>query len=595
MDQKLNSRQKEAVHAPDRPLLIVAGAGTGKTKTLTARLIHLIETGTDPASIAALTFTNKAAKEMASRVKAGLPGGLSGEPFIGTLHSFGARLLRKECRALGRTPNFVIYDDHDAFQLIKNILKRGVEPEKLKEGPGYFSDLFSKLKNGLITKEELRDSALPDNRRAVDFFETYENALRANNAFDFDDLIQKVVFLFSNHPEILAKYRAQYRCILVDEYQDLNNTQYELVKHLIGHTKALSVVGDDQQTIYSWRGSNFEIFLNFENDWPESTVVVLDQNYRSSGVIIRAASELIAHNTHQKPKTLWTENAPGALVHLVEAKDEAMEARFVAEHIRSSDPNETTAILYRTNAQSRAIEQALLAMNIPYEIYGGIKFYERREVKDVLAALRYVSNRQDSISLERIEKAFTKARFRSFQEFVRTADGMSPTELIGGFLKTTDYFEYIQKNMTNLEERRENIAELIRFSTGFQELAPFLEEITLLQATDTLNQPLDREPVRLMTVHLAKGLEFDRVFVIGCVEGLLPHARSMQNLAETEEERRLMYVAMTRARRDLTLSFYDVPSRFLSEIPSELMEYTSLVSEDTVFVDDEERYISWDE
>lgn len=596
MAPELNSAQQKAVEAPHKPLLIVAGAGTGKTRTLTRRLLYLIEQGVPAESICALTFTNKAAREMLERVEAGLPRLKSGKkPFLGTFHSLGARILRSEARFAGRTGRFVIYDDHDSRDLLRRILKE-MEIGKQEEGPSFFINRISNLKNGVILPVDLENSRNPKDRLTLRVFRAYEEALRQNNAFDFDDLLCQVVHIFRTESKILEKYRRRYSYILVDEYQDLNNTQYELIRLLAEKTRQLSVVGDDQQTIYSWRGSNFEIFLNFEEDWPESTVVVLDQNYRSSGNIISAASALIAHNKKQKPKQLWTENDPGTPVRLVETGSEDDEANWVADRI-AEEGSRSTAVLYRTNAQSRAIEQALIERGIPYQVYGGLKFYERREIKDIVAVLRTIQNPQDSVSDERLLKTFRKTKTAALKTALVGHESDAPAQLIPLIVRATDYFSYLDKNFTNAAERKENIAELVYFATQFTELDPFLEQITLLQATDNIrNFSPDAVPVNLMTIHLAKGLEFDRVFVIGVVEGVLPHAWSLETDAEVEEERRLLYVAMTRARKELNLSFYDLPSRFLSEIPQEHLKYESLVSNDDFFrgSDDEERYITYD-
>lgn len=588
-EPELNPRQKEAVEAPGKPLLIVAGAGTGKTRTLTSRLRHLIKQGVPPETICALTFTNKAAKEMAERV-GGAQRGRRLKPFIGTFHSLGARILRLEAKALGRNANFVIFDDHDSLQLLKKVVK-SIGKEAAAKGAAFFADKISQIKNGMISPKET-------DKLSLEVLSCYEAELRRHNAFDFDDLIHKVVLLFRAQPFTRRKYRKRLRYLLVDEYQDLNNTQYELLRLLAGDSRKISVVGDEAQCIYSWRGSNVEIFLNFEKDWPEAMVVTLEENYRSSRNIIAAASALIKNNLRQKPKNLWTRNAPGELVKLLEAGDEDEEAAWIAEKIATSDKRQwTTAILYRTNAQSRALEQALIERGIPYRVFGGIKFYERREVKDVLAGLRYLVNPRDSLSRERLEKSFGKNKFADFLSAWDDKSNSGPAETIRFFLEKFGYFEHLRKNFTNYRERWENIAELLHFAAKFKSLPPFLEEVALLQATDTIkgsNEEQGAGGVQLMTIHLAKGLEFDRVFVTGCVEGILPHARSMNNPAELEEERRLMYVAMTRAKRELYLSFYNLPSRFLSEIPEELLRFENLTSETTVFSDNEERCITLD-
>src|SRR3989344_6053379 len=359
--KNLNPQQQQAAYAPIGPLLIAAGAGTGKTKTLTHRLLYLLKQGGVPADeVCALTFTNKAAKEMADRGWRESPelARRQGNPFIGTFHSFGSRILRAESRLFGRTPNFVIFDDHDSFDLIKKLLKQDGRA-KSDEGPAFFRDKISALKNGMVRHAELRASSKESDVYALELFRRYENTLKKNNAFDFDDLIYKVVRLFHVRPSVRDAYRQRFSCMLV------------------GPSHNLSVVGDDQQTIYSWRGSNFEIFLNFERDWPESKVVLLEENYRSTANIIQAASALIAHNRRQKPKQLWTKNQPGERVKLFEAYDENGEAAWIAEEIeRSRIKNEDAgaAVLYRTNAQSRGIEPAGVAKSNPTRVFGGLKF-----------------------------------------------------------------------------------------------------------------------------------------------------------------------------------------------------------------------------
>ena len=441
-------------------------------------------------------------------------------------------------------------------------------------------------------------------------FAEYEKKLMQNNAFDFDDLIQKVVLIFKTKPEVLARYQNRFSHFLVDEYQDINDVQYEMVKLLADREKNLSVVGDHNQTIYSWRGSNLEIFLNFERDWAGSRLIFLGENYRSTQKIIAAASELIKNNLKKpaglKEDALWTNNSEGEQIVLKEAQDEIEEANWIASEIRklkaksekckiqnekqeeSEVGDSQIAILYRTNAQSRAIEQALIEHEIPYQIFGGLKFYERREIKDVISALRYISNPADEISRERLEKLLRKAGFIRFEKELAGKNDWTPTKIIEGFLKVANYFEYLDKNFTNPEERRENIMELLSFASAFEKVDEFLERMSLLQAMDNVEENKNLS-VKLMTMHLAKGLEFENIFVAGATEGLLPHHRAMGNTDELEEERRLLYVAMTRAKTRLFLSFYDLPSRFLSEIPQELMRFSGGMG-----LEDEERYITLD-
>jgi len=612
----LNPQQQRAVEAPDRPLLIVAGAGTGKTRTLTSRIIHLIGRGAPPESICAITFTNKAAKEMSDRVHAMTVNGSTG-PYIGTFHSLGARILRAEARLAGRTSNFVIFDEHDSLRLMKQVL-RGADAAT-GGGPAACLRRTGEIKNGVRSPDDLAASSLARDREALAAYEHYETELAKNNAFDFDDLITKTLHLFKEHPDVLRRYQQRFRYLLVDEYQDLNNTQYEFVRLLAGDARRVSVVGDDQQMIYGWRYANLDIFLNFEREWPGAQVMLLEENYRSTSTIITAASALIANNRRQQPKTLHTRNEPGDPIAVFEASSEEDEAAWVVEQIESRSMNyesrterkkktvihnsklmlPSTAVLYRTNAQSRAIEQALIERGIPYRIFGGFKFYERQEIKDIIAALRYASNPLDSVSRERLLKLLGKGRFASLDVGLRDRAASPPLALVHFFLEQTDYLAYLGRNFSNADERRENVTELIHFASQFELVPEFLERMSLLQATDTIAGERERERTRknivnLMTIHLAKGLEFDRVFVIGCAEGLLPHARSMESEAEIEEERRLMYVAMTRARRELSLSFSGIPSRFLFELPSELVRFESSSSDATTLEDDEERYITID-
>ncbi len=571
----LNPGQKMAAEAPLKPLLIIAGAGTGKTQTLTSRLVYLINEGVPPDQIVAITFTNKAAGEMKERMAgAGIDLRERETPFIGTFHAFGARILRKEARFAGRKPEFTIFDNDDSLSLIKKIIKSFDFKEKISAAE--IQSRISSVKNNLAPAEEA-DFKNQEVFEAV--FGEYEQKLAENGAFDFDDLLEKPVRIFRGNPEILKKYRRQISHILIDEYQDVNFAQYALVKLLAGDEGKLSAVGDDQQAIYSWRGANFEFFLNFEKDWPQSEVVVLEENYRSTGKIIRAASELIKNNSNQRQKNLWTKKEEGDSVEILEAKNAAEEAEWIAEKIKENDYYGSAAVLYRTNAQSRAIEEAFISRDIPYRIIGGLKFYERREIKDIISALRIFANPLDSLSLGRLEKLLRKKRFARFSEKwsslrLSTKDKISPVNLINEFLKIADYPAYLKNNFINADERRENVGELIGFAGEFSDLDLFLEHLALFEATDNFREK--ENAVKLTTIHLAKGLEFDKVFIVGASEGLLPHARAFLSLAEIEEERRLMYVAMTRAKKELRISFYGPPSRFISEIPAELAEFRSL-------------------
>ncbi len=586
----LNDAQKAAAGAPASPILIVAGAGTGKTRTLTSRILYLIDAGVPANRICAITFTNKAAKEMASRLPAH-----ARRSFIGTFHALGARILRRECRILGRDPNFVIFDNHDAFDLLKKILKSEGRLGKDKT-PSFFMEAIGKAKN-------LPDQELPADVASV--FRKYEDALARNNAFDFDDLIEKPVLLFKKVPEVLKRHRAAFDAVLVDEYQDINPMQCELVKSLAGGHRNISVVGDDEQTIYGWRYADVRTFLGFEKDWPGAKIYFLEENYRSASNIIRAAGAIASQNRFRTPKQLWTSNPEGERITLFEAWGENEEAEWIAQNIselilrdaedRSGEnaraagagrgapggragrraAGSDIAILYRTNAQSRAIEQSLIRHGIPYRIFGGLKFYERREVKDAVAALRWTMNPRDEIARERLEKNLTKRKFALFARRIsEIGNGLRPAEALKIFLDSFGYLDYLESNFLNAGERKENIAELIGFAAESPDLPTFLEKMSLLQATDDTakNDAETREAVSLMTIHLAKGLEFRRVFIAGVGEGILPHIRSIGTEAQIEEERRLMYVAMTRAGEKLFISFYGMPSRFIAEIPEEFLE-----------------------
>jgi DNA helicase-2/ATP-dependent DNA helicase PcrA len=592
---ELNDKQRDAVEHGEGPLLIVAGAGSGKTKTLTSRLAMLLQKGIKPENIVAITFTNKAAGEMRERTEKllGAQKEANKEMFLGTFHSFGARILKREARIFGRTANYTIFDADDSKALIKKVAAGAElsERDTKRLTPLVLRKEFSKIKDEMIDPEDAEDETV------YKLFKLYEQALQTNNAFDFDDLIQKPVMLFLGNPEILDAYQERFKYILVDEYQDTNTAQYTFIKLLAKKYRNLSVVGDDQQSIFKFRGSDFRNFLNFEKDWPDAKVVLLEENYRSTQNIIKAASAVIAKNSLQKSKTLWTNNPEGARVKVVEQYSADGEAEWIAGHIgmvKTFSDYSSLAILYRTNAQSRAIEQALIERGISYRIFGGLKFYERKEIKDLVAALRYGSNPQDSISLERLKKSFLKKPYEQLKaELPDKAAALRPIELIGYILLVTDYFNYLQRTQANAVERIENIKELIEFSSRFEKMEEFLERISLLESTDTVKKKdlknIKDNVVNLMTIHMAKGSEFDAVFVIGVNDGLLPHQMSYHNESEIEEERRLMYVAMTRARRELYLTFYNLPSRFLSEIPSGLMEF-----EGGRGFDDEERYIDMD-
>jgi DNA helicase-2/ATP-dependent DNA helicase PcrA len=591
---KLNPNQEAAVKAPEGPLLIVAGAGTGKTKTLTERILDLISRGVHPERILALTFTNKAAKEMKDRVGARLEHG-KGEPWVGTFHALGARILRKEARHLARTPDFAIYDDHDATSLMEKVMEaNGISarvPKKGKAGAASWLSVIGGIKNGM------RPFPDQDSKEGL-AYRAYEEGMITHNAFDFDDLVEKVVILFRKFPDVREKYAGMYDHVLIDEYQDINPIQYALVRLIsMGHQN-VSAVGDFRQSIYRWRGSDPSIFERFEEDWPGAKIITLSENYRSSAPILDAASALIEKMNHRYAGPLTSAMGEGDRVLLVETGSEEEESAWIAETIREGMRRKdegTVAILYRTNAQSRAVEDALIEYGIPYDVYGGLKFYERKEIKDIVAGLRMAVNEKDRISENRLEK-ISKTKTKAYKEIVAAHPTKNPQELIRIFLEAFRYQEILEKG-TNLEDRRENIETMKKFAEGFDDAALFVERIALLQATDAITEgkAKPRARITLMTMHLAKGLEFDTVFVVGVQEGLMPHIRSTTDEDEMNEERRLLYVAMTRARHTLIMSFSGIPSRFLGEIPTNLMTYESRDGkQETYDPDDEYRYISID-
>ena len=454
---------------------------------------------------------------------------------------------------------------------------------KKDEAPAFFAQKISEIKNDVFMKGERRVKISPEKEnRIMTVFNAYEAALRRNNAFDFDDLIQKPVQLFKKNPAILKKYQGMFDAVLVDEWQDVSPMQYEFVSLLAGGHRHLSVVGDDEQTIYTWRYADIKTFLNFDKDWKDVTVHFLEENYRSTATIVNAAQAVVQNNRFRTPKKLRTSNPEGDPILLFEAWGENDEAAWIVKEIAKlqlRDPHGSVGMLYRTNAQSRAIEQALIRENIAYHIFGGLKFYERREVKDAIAALRYAANQKDELSRERLEKNFSRKKFTEFSATIAAATDLAPAEILNIFLETFGYFDYLEQNFMNADEREENISELVAFATEFKTLSDLLEKVSLVQSTDVPSGGTDKTPVErsrkedlaihLSTIHLAKGLEFDAVFIAGATEGILPHVRAMDSDSELEEERRLMYVAMTRARNKLFISFSGMPSRFLGEIPQE--------------------------
>lgn len=604
MLEGLNEKQKEAVTCGDGPVLVVAGAGSGKTKTLTTRLAYLIaDRGISPDAICAITFTNKAAREMKDRVGVLLQkynlGNETKEPFVGTFHAFGARMLRSHASKVGRTSAFSIYDADDTQRLIKKITKDLVLDNTLTHAA--LRHEFSRIKSENISQEAFCNDSR--SQSVWNIFQLYEEGLTDRNAFDFDDLIQKPAHILHTHPEIAEKYAKKFSHILVDEYQDINTAQYNLIELLARSHRNIMVVGDDAQAIYRFRFSDFRNFLNFERQWKDVKVILLEQNYRSTQNIIESSSALIAKNVVQKKKNLWTGNEEGAPITIIEQDDEFSQADYIVSHARAyAKKGLRVAVLYRTNAQSRALEQIFLEYNIPYELFGALSFYERKEIKDIIAAVKYVYNPKDDMSALRLEKDFGKRLWAKVKEELDAIPKeLPPVEYIECFLKAAGYMERVRHEHANYAERIENIQELMVFARQFSSTEEFVEKISLADAFEKDSNRAEREAqgektICLMTIHLAKGLEFDVVFIAGANEGLIPHQRSLFSLDDVEEERRLMYVAMTRARQELIICFYDVASRFLYELPPAKVRFEGVrgFGSGDDYEDDEERYISYD-
>ncbi|MFH1129444.1 MAG: UvrD-helicase domain-containing protein [Patescibacteria group bacterium] len=621
----LNPKQQEAVTTIDGPVLILAGPGSGKTKVLTHRLAYMVKSGILPQNILAVTFTNKAAGEMKSRT-AKLLDHTSYLPFMGTFHAFCLKTLRKEIPKLGYRSSFVIYDEDDQLSLVKDVIKR-LEINQDQFSAKRALHTISSLKNEIIDYKEYEDNAQEFFEKIIaKIYRGYQEELKKNNALDFDDLIMFMVKIFEEWPDVLERYQEQYKYIMVDEYQDTDPSQYKLIKLLSSKYKNICVVGDDAQSIYSFRNADFRNILNFEKDYPQAKVVTLDQNYRSTQNILDAASKLISKNVYQKPKNLWTENPSGPLIAVVGTWNEKSEAEFIVKKIAELSQQgyklSDFAIFYRTNAQSRAVEEAFIKNNIPYKLVGAIRFYQRREIKDLIGYLKYISN-GDELSLKRIintptrgvgkitidkilqngiEKiAEEKNEVGLFYKIIQKAKELalkSPlSKLLKFILKETEYQNYLKKTygdnelqagLSEDEARWQNVEELVSVAAEYdklpspQGLNDFLEKTALLSDADEIQN--NQNVVHLMTLHTAKGLEFPAIFIIGCEEGILPHSRSLLNPLDIEEERRLFYVGITRSKVHLHLIVSqrrtswgsqeaNPPSRFLSEIPEHLIQY----------------------
>ncbi len=685
--EQLNPEQREAVTTTSGPVLVLAGAGSGKTRALTYRIAYLIqEKRVSPYSILAVTFTNKAAHEMSNRVARLLAFSLNKTnwpnesnltnklPWLGTFHSICVKILRREANHLGYERSFTIYDDQDQQAVIKKIL-RDLQLDPKKTSPSSISYFISGAKAELMTAAEYTKYATYGFQKIVsEVYFAYEKALKRAEAMDFDDLILNCVRLFREFPELLEKYQRQFQYILIDEYQDTNHAQYVWAKLLASDHHNICVVGDDFQSIYSWRGANFRNILDFGKDYPEAKIIKMEQNYRSTKSILGAAQGVIEKNKDRTDKKLWTENKEGVPVTVFEAGSDRDEADFVTREIRALRMNSLNysdfAILYRTNAQSRQFEETFIRYGIPYQIIGGVSFYQRREVKDVIAYLRYIHNPRDLVSLERIinvpargigpktaelllEVKSQKSKVKSMEELpdkVRKFEEMitslreyyqkhSIVELIDTLARMTGYKDYLLDGTPEGEARWENIEELMNIAaaqaapyentkegtkvrkyksgdepvpqntipasrsvipakagiqTGSQiesgmtssretdnQLEEFLERVSLYQDSEKLDK--DRDAVVLMTLHAAKGLEYDTVFIAGLEEGIFPHSRSLTEKDQLEEERRLCYVGMTRAQKRLYLLYArqrlfhgnimaSLPSRFLGEIPAEFTD-----------------------
>lgn len=626
---ELNERQKEAIVNSEGPTLVVAGAGSGKTKVLTYKIANLIEKGVSPFNILAITFTNKAAKEMKERIVA-MIGSNAYNATISTFHSFGVKVLRKEIDKLGYDKNFTIIDGNDQLSVVKLILK-DMNIDATKYNPRHILTRISKYKNEQTGEVELAQECYTMfDELAVDVYKKYCERLVANNCVDFDDLLILPVKLFKEYPDVLEKYQEIFKYILVDEYQDTNGLQYSLVKMLGSKYRNIFVVGDGDQSIYSWRGANVENILNFEKDYKDATVVLLEQNYRSSKTIIAAANNVIENNKNRKHKHLFTDNEEGELINYLKCSDEKEEAQTVIDEvvklIRNGVSLNEIAILYRTNAQSRVFEEVLLRENIAYNIVGSYYFYARKEIKDVLAYLRLIININDDISfmrvvnepkrgigtttltklreiasannislIEAIDLNYLSTRANQFLGEFKTimlelqeyAKEHSITHIIERVLDVTGYYASINDDSIENSVRREYLEEFLSVANVFEEtheeisLEEFLAEISLV--ADMKQYEETENKLSLMTLHAVKGLEYDYVFLVGMEEGLLPHRNSLESERDLEEERRLCYVGITRARKKLYFSnanirmflgsrTFNQVSRFINESGFELIE-----------------------
>ena len=634
----LNPEQQRAVETTEGPLLIQAGAGSGKTKTLTHRIAHLIATHkATPYNILAVTFTNKAAREMRERVAQLL--GQDAEnrgfmPYMGTFHSICVRILRMDGEHISIPRSYVIFDEADRLSAVKQASKQLGLDEKAFPAR-VIAGLISSAKNELITPAEYdRAGGSPATRAASEVYPLYQNILKDSGALDFDDLIARTVQLLQTVPAMRDKWQRQFAYIMIDEYQDTNAAQYKLVKLLTNENNNIAVVGDDWQSIYSWRGADFRNILKFENDYPNCAVIKLEQNYRSTGHILNAAHGVVTRNEQRSDKKLWTAAGEGKPVQILQVGSERAEAEAIVRRVKLGVDGgrhfSDFAVLYRTNAQSRSVEEAFIQYGIPYRIVGGVRFYDRKEIKDLVAYLRLLYQPDDRISFERIVNIPTRGiGAKSLQNFYSWYEGLGlslsealaqtsncgavtgkakkglvelgdilkslcelidevpPAALIDSLVRRLNYLSYLDDGTVQAESRQENVREFMGVAQSYQELglANFLEEIALISDLDTAD--LNGNAVTLMTLHAAKGLEFPVVFMTGMEETIFPHTRALYNQTEMEEERRLCYVGMTRAREELYMMYatsrmlyggvqHNVPSRFLGEIDAAYSEETAM-------------------
>ena len=627
---ELNEKQKEAVLTIDGPVLVLAGAGSGKTKVLTTRIAHLINEGILSSQILAITFTNKAAKEMRDRLEKIVPNNYA---FVGTFHSFGVRIIRENYEYLGLEKNFSIIDTEDANSIIKKIMKEnGYDPKFTT--PGYIRSKISFIKNNMLTNAEVdRFLNTPPEKIAKEVFYAYQEVLIKNNSVDFDDLLLMPVELFKNHPEILEFYQDKYKYILIDEYQDTNDVQYKLTKMLAKKHKNIFVVGDPDQSIYKFRGADFHNILNFEKDYKNAKVIPLEENYRSTTNILDTANSIIKNNQERKEKNLWSKKGDGAKVKYLRAYDDRHEIELVINEIKRLQQegykNSNIGVLYRTNAQSRLVEEMFLKAGMPYRVVGSYYFYSRKEIKDLIAYLKLIINNNDDISLRRVinvpkrgigdmtiakleqqAKTENKSIFEVIdkgkelefkhliEELTKESENISLTDLIDLILDKTGIKHELESAQTletdlrldNLEEFK-SITKTFEDRTGSESLSDFLEEISLI--ADITEHREEEDQVTLMTIHSAKGLEFDVVFLIGMEEGIFPHQNSFLEEGGLEEERRLCYVGITRAREKLYISnakrrmlygkdTMNPPSRFIKEVDQNLLD----IDNEMLFNDD---------